>query len=396
MKPSEIQPRGVVSAGLALLAVTAPAGKAVAQDASKPVAFVGVNVVSMARRGADRNQTVIVRDGRIAEIGLATMVPIPAGAVRVDGREKFLMPGLAEMHGHIPPPTTAAEVTEAYLALYVLRGVTTVRTMFGYPNQFKLRDRIRKGDILGPTIYTASPAYLGDRVEGPEHARQLVQEHKKAGYDLLKIHEGLSPEEYEAIVQTAKAARIKYAGHVPNDVGVRRAIVAGQDIDHLDGYYDEAGDDDATIAEIAKASQQAGISLAPTLDLWKRILLVEPVDDLRSRGEMRYVPRATLDNWVERKVGYNGRVADPEAGRREIAARNRTLKALYDAGARILLGSDAPQIFSVPGFSLEHEMPAMVEAGIPNIWCAPGRDAERRRVLRFGRGVRLGGGGPAC
>ncbi len=172
--------------------------------AQAPVVFENVTVVPMDRDRVIERQTVVVRDGRIAEIGPAGKVRAPAGATRIEGRGKYLMPGLAEMHGHLPGPQTPPEVTENILFLYVANGVTTVRGMQGHPSQLELRRRVAEGSLLGPALYLAGPALSGQSAPSVEAAQRMVREQKAAGYDLLKIQEGLSREVYDAIVAAAK------------------------------------------------------------------------------------------------------------------------------------------------------------------------------------------------
>jgi len=134
----------------------AQSGKEPSAPKTAVAAFVNVNVIPMDRERVIENQTVIVRDGRIAEIGPANKIKVPDGATRIDGAGKYLMPGLAEMHGHIPPPNAPKEYTEAVLFLYVANGITTVRGMLGAPNQLELRDRANRGEIVSPALQTAT------------------------------------------------------------------------------------------------------------------------------------------------------------------------------------------------------------------------------------------------
>ena len=108
-------------------------------------AFVGVTVVPMDTERTVADQTVVITDGRIAAMGPSDDTPVPAGAREIEGTGLYLMPGLAEMHGHLPNPNTPAEVTENVLFLYVANGVTTVRGMQGHPAQLELRERVRQG-----------------------------------------------------------------------------------------------------------------------------------------------------------------------------------------------------------------------------------------------------------
>jgi len=358
------------------------------------VAFENVNVVPMDRERVVEWQTVVVRHGRIVEMGPAARVKVPAGAVRVDGRGKYLMPGLAEMHGHLPTPQTPAEVTENILFLYVANGVTTVRGMLGHPGQLDLRKRTADGSLLGPTLYLAGPAFSSQSGASVEVARKMVREQKDAGYDLLKIQEGLKPEVYDAIVATAREVGIKFGGHVPNDVGVERAIAARQStIDHLDNYLDalEADNsplkgadpekrvrelvfhlDERKMPELARKTREAGVWNVPTMKLWETFFNDQNGEAMRaSMLEVKYLPRAMVDGWVKQKdsrlptalatiLGFETR---GKVGERVIETRLKMLRALRDARCKFLLGTDSPQVFSVPGFSIHREMPIWVQAG---------------------------------
>jgi imidazolonepropionase-like amidohydrolase len=349
-----------------LIFAQAPKGE---QERKTPVvAFINVNVAPMDRERMIENQTVIIRDGRIAEIGPAAKVKIPDGAQRIDGRGKYLMPGLAEMHGHLPHPNQGEAVANSFLTLFVANGVTTVRGMFGFPNHPALRARIAKGEVFGPRLYAASPALSGQSAQSPEQGEQLVRQYKQDGFDLLKVHEGLSVAAYDRIVAVANEVGIRLGGHIPNDVGIERALKAKQSsIEHIDGYL-EAVDldklDDARIKQLAEMSRDSGIWVTPTMALWQTIYGGATAEALRQqRAEVKYMPPQALNQWTQQRANQLANIP-AETGRRVIGFRDRMLKALSDAGAKILLGSDAPQLFSVPGFSLQREMEAMAQAGL--------------------------------
>jgi imidazolonepropionase-like amidohydrolase len=341
---------------------------------SAAVAFTDVAVVPMDRERVLEGQTVLVRSGRIEAVGPAGAVRVPPGATRVDGRGKFLMPGIAEMHAHVPGEQNPQAVD--IMALYVLTGATTIRGMNGTPFQFELRRRINAGEILGPTLFAVAPPFSGGSIDTPENERRKVREYKAAGYDVLKIYPGIPRETYDAIVTTAREVGIPYAGHVPPEVGLRHAIASRQSVEHLDGYVEASRGDAAAIAELARATREAGIWNAPTMDVWKTILGTRSTDELRRRPELRYLRPEVTDAWVKQTAQFargNGsfwRTALEQVGMRQspaeiVVLRDRILQALHRAGARLILGADSPQVFSVPGFSLAHEMRAMVEAGVP-------------------------------
>ena len=168
---------------------------AATQSVPAAVAFTNVTVVPMDSERVLRNQTVLVEQGRIRVIGSASEVRVPADATTVDGSGKYLMPGLAEMHGHMP----GGSVEEMVMFLYVANGVTTVRGMLGQDGHMELRRKANAGEIVAPTLYMAGPSFSGGSVSSPEQAARRVRTQKEQGWDLLKIHPGLTVPEYDAL-----------------------------------------------------------------------------------------------------------------------------------------------------------------------------------------------------
>ena len=341
------------------------------QGPQTAVAFTSVHVVPMDSDRVLRDQTVVVRGDRIVSIGPAASASVPPEATRVDGRGKYLMPGLAEMHGHVPPPNAPALYTEDVLFLYLASGITTVRGMLGAEGQLELRRRTSRGELLGPTLYLAGPSFNGNSVNSPERAVQMVREQRAAGWDLLKIHPGLTLAEYDAMASTAAQEGLRFGGHVPAEVGLMHAIAMGQEtFDHLDGYVEYAGGDDARIDSArldsaVRATREAGAWVVPTMALWEVLYVALPLDSLLAYPELRYASAQQVQQWTS---AYDQRRNAPqfnaELARRIIAARQQVLAALHRGGAGILMGTDAPQQFSVPGFSLHREFPRMRAAGM--------------------------------
>ncbi len=380
-------PRRLLAAAATAAAVATTALPAAAQSASGPVrypsapavpaldtattAFVNVSVLPMDRERVLRDQTVLVRAGRITAVGAANGVTVPAGARRVDGRGKFLMPGFAEMHGHVP--AQAGPVSERVLALYILGGVTTVRGMQGHANQLQFRERIRRGELLGPTLVLSGPAISGGNTPTPTAGAQKVRDQKAAGFDLLKIHEGLSRETYDSIAAVARQLGMPYGGHIPDAVGVRGALELRQGtVDHMDNYAEAldsasypGADDAAKIAGMVAATKAAGAAIVPTMPLWEVLWGARDIDSLAARPENRYMPAQTVEQWRTQATNLKQQRSG-EGTRRYIARRMALLRAMRDGGVPILFGTDAPQIFSVPGFSVRREIETMKQAGLTN------------------------------
>lgn len=375
----------VALAGLCALAPPAPTDPPVRSDSV--TAFVDVSVIPMDRERTLPGQTVVVRGDRIVEIGPVAQVKVPRGGVRVEGRGKFLIPGLAEMHAHIPGGQAADAEVERTLFMYVAGGLTTVRGMLGHPRHLELRARAARGELLSPTIYAAGPSLNGNSIPDPAAAARAAIEQKRAGYDLLKIHPGVGRVVFDTLAATAHRIGIPFAGHVPAEVGLPRALEARYaTIEHLDGYIEAmlrdgapvgAGQsaffglnlgehlDESKLPGLVEATRRAGVWNVPTQVLLENLALVGSSAELARRPEMRYVAPQTLAEWAQVKDKMLEETGStPESARRTIEMRRRLIKALHAAGAGLLLGSDAPQIYNVPGFSTHRELESLVAAGL--------------------------------
>jgi imidazolonepropionase-like amidohydrolase len=337
---------------------------------AETIVIRNVNVVTMTSPKVMEKQNVIVRDGKIESVS-TRLAKMPAGTKVVDGTGKYLMPGLAEMHGHVPPANAPNGATEDTLFLYVASGITTVRGMLGHPGQLELREKSKKGEIVAPNLYLAGPSFNGNSVNSPEEAIAKVRAQKKEGWDLLKVHPGLTRAEYDAMAKTAREVKIRFGGHVPEEVGLEHAIEMGQEtFDHIDGYAelleaDKGPVDEKKLAAIVKRSKDAGVWIVPTSALWEVLFNTIPLETLKAYPELKYVSANAVNQWSN---AYTQRLSQMprEAAQNIIANRTRILRALHQGGVRILMGTDAPQQFSVPGFSLHRELTRMRDAGMSN------------------------------
>lgn len=350
-------------------------------------AIIKVNVIPMNTDTLMQNQTVLIKEGKIAAVGPSDLVIIPEGAMVIDGSGKYLIPGLAEMHAHIPGDQNGMEIVEETLFLYLSNGITTIRGMLGQPFHLELKKQVANNEVLSPRIFTSGPSLNGRSVKTVEEAREKVIAYKEEGYDFLKMHPGIKLEVFNEIVKTANEVDIPFAGHVSNLVGIRRALEAKYgSIDHIDGYLEglvsESEGVDPTqngffgynftdlaneemLPELTKMTKDAGVWVVPTQSLMERWVGPTSPQELAEGEEMKYVSKRILDSWVKRKVEFQAEASyDPEKADRFNLVRRKIIKALHEEGVGILLGSDAPQIFNVPGFSIQHELYYMVESGL--------------------------------
>jgi imidazolonepropionase-like amidohydrolase len=363
---------------LALMLASVAAGPYSAQDPA--VAFVNVNVIPMDRETVLADQTVVVSGGKIASIGPAAKAQVPAGATKVDATGKYLMPALAEMHAHVPGGQAPDAVVERVIFLYAANGIGTIRSMLGHPRHIPLRERLAKGELFGPRMWSSGPSFNGNSVTSPAVATQMVKDQKAAGYDFLKIHPGVSRESFDAMDATADSLGVTYSGHVPLDVGLHRALEAKYaTIDHLDGYVEALVPpgspasqtfglnltgvvDESKIPDLVAKTKAAGVAQVPTEILLENWLGPQSAESMAAWPEMRYAQPGEVQKWTEAKKKYDQFPA--EARQKLLTIRRRLIKDLHAAGVTILLGSDGPQIWNVPGFSAHRELGTYVASGL--------------------------------
>lgn len=326
---------------------------------AETIAFVDVNVVPMDTERVLEHHTVLVRDGRIAAVGRAGKeVALPDDAVRIDGRGRYLMPGLADMHAH--------NWYESEHLLFLANGVTTIRNMWGTSMQQVWRKEIEAGGRLGPTLHTSGPILDGTPAVWPQStivttvdaAKKAVQRIKAEGYPSLKVYDSLRRDVYGALVAEARAQGLRVVGHVPRAVGLEGVLAAKQDsIEHLEGYLDLAPDQRRSYAQ---KTAKLGVWNCVTLVVyWSHLRW----DDLPRRPEMRYVPVPLRDTWkAMTKRRPDGKHLERLRRLRE-ASRAMT-KALKEAGARLLLGTDCATPYIFAGWSVHRELELLVEAGL--------------------------------
>jgi hypothetical protein len=145
-------------------------GQTSIDNSSREIVFQSVNVIPMDRERVVANQTVVVKNGLITAMGEVGKIKFGANALIIDGKGKYLMPGLAEMHAHVPPVDDIEPMKEV-LQLFAVNGVTIIRGMLGHPRHLELRDKIQSGEILGPRFYTAGPSFNGNSVKNTRSRR---------------------------------------------------------------------------------------------------------------------------------------------------------------------------------------------------------------------------------
>lgn len=348
-----------------------------------------IHILTLNNEEVMENQAIYVKDGKIADI--YPMFGIPSGlksVIQINGNGAFAYPGLAEMHSHIPITETGDfSYVQDVMWLYLANGILNVRGMIGHASHLELKSKIDKGEIIGPRIFAAGQSLNGTSVESPEMGQKMVREQQMAGFDHLKLHPGLDMPRFLAIANTAKEVNIKVGGHVSLDVGLENSLKNGyRSVEHMDGYIEALIDDKSRLdpqlagpfsmllvkeADMTKLPALVQLTLerkawiAPTLTLFERFFGYIPADEFRLEEDMKYMAGIQVQQWVnQKKLLENQGVLKEENVRPYLEFRQKLLKTLYDAGVPILLSSDSPQVFNVPGFSVHNEIKSMHESGV--------------------------------
>jgi len=368
----------------AALVLLARVDSARAQDA---IAITRVSVIDGRDSTPRPGQTVIIRGNRIVTVGPSRTTRVPAGARVVDGRGKFLIPGLWDMHVH-----TAVVGGREVLSLYVANGVTGVRDMAGdWTTLTSWRDDIARGRLVGPRIMASGPYLEGGDIpiphllaRTPDEGRAGVDSLVRLGVDFIKVHGQIRPETYYAIARRARERGIPFTGHVSQSIGARNASDSGQrSIEHLLGIPAPCTPAES-IALRPRFPVQAALGRCSSRDLaplyaafvrnqtWVTPTFAGayeiaswPLRALPGDSLAHYLPDS-LRRFVEAMFPMPDSVprgAD-SVGRAMFAKRLAQVATMHRAGVSILTGTDAPLRNSPPGFGLHEELVLLARGGL--------------------------------
>ncbi len=354
------------------------------QKQGKPqpaIAIKDVNIIAMTSMGQiQRNATVLIEKGRIVSIN----GKVPNGVKVVNGKGKWLIPGLIDMHVHIPTdgnfnttyPTRAAAIftsTQDVMTPFIANGVTTVFQLNAEAGNFGQRNEILRGDVIGPRMAIAELIDGGSSVgtsNTPADGRQAVRIAKSKGYDFVKVYSGLNVETFKAVLDEAHKQRMKVVGHIPDAFRDKIEEALTPDLGmvaHAEEYAKQTKDfSDADAQRFARLAKTNNVWLSPTLIVMKRIAeQSRTLDSIRNLSSLQYVHPLIQSKWLTANKYNKGtgpeRAADMD---RIVDFNNRLVKAFKAAGVPIVAGTDAGTSGVISGFSLVDEIELLVKAGL--------------------------------
>ncbi|HLJ26404.1 MAG TPA: amidohydrolase family protein [Candidatus Angelobacter sp.] len=387
---------------LTIFCVFFPAARAHAQlpAGQPPLAITHVNIIDATGSPAQHDMTAVIQGNRILRVGKANRVKLPKNARLLDASDKFLVPGLWDMHVHTIFGDWIPGGKEVSLPLFVANGITGIRDMGGeLDTLLQWRSEISAGTLVGPRMVIAGPMLDGPKsrfpssvsIATPEEGRKVVDDLKTRGVDFIKVQSFIPRDPYFAVVEESKKQGLTLVGHVPDAIRASEASDAGQkSIEHLTGIFEacsSAQNEDKYLSGEAKRLPKTyldtydqtrcdkliarmahnGTWLVPTL-VWERGQWL--IDDIDYSHDplLEYAPASwQKKSWPSFTKGILAELdTDPVAYRRQFVQKEfEIVGAMHKAGVRLLAGTDtAAAVDVLPGFSLHTELEYFVQAGL--------------------------------
>ncbi|MFJ8960396.1 amidohydrolase family protein [Lentzea sp. NPDC102401] len=352
--------------------------------------------------GVRSKATIVLADNEVLAVGSCDL-PLPRGSTVLDLAGKFVIPGLWDMHVH------GAYMDRITLPLCLANGVTGIREMWGFPPIYELRERIERGEVLGPRLIVGSTIIDGPNstlpgaliVSTPDEGRQAVRDAKAQGADFVKVYSFLDRATLAAIADECSKQAITFAGHCSNHVALGDASDLGQrTFEHMYGLplatstretqlrqaiadlpLDPANPfawfrqvleferqaalshSRSKAAQLAKRLQRNNSALVPTMVTMR--VLASPADRFANDQRLKYMPAFYRDFWRDGLKNW-APVTEQEIRQQTEFLRRRMdqVAEMHAHGVEVLAGTDAGNPYTFPGFSLHDELELLVEAGL--------------------------------
>lgn len=346
-----------------------------------------VNVIPMYEEIILKNQDVVIVNDKIVSVHSSGSKKIDLEVdLRIDGTGKYLIPGLSEMHYHWRNNDRNIETD---FKLLIANGITTARNMAEYDGQdhVMVRNKIHKGQLLGPNYYTTGPYLQADKLQTIEEAIKVIKQHKDKGYDFIKIGDGdgISKEVYLKVLEEASKYKLEVIGHAQHNLPLEYSLRM-KSIEHVEEFiyvfntpdnYKYLNNDKAFLNKKAKQIKASGVYIAPTLVIFE--MITQYLDEakfskLKANIQAKYLPTKDSIYWLSDENHYR---ADFAGGKDNVGLGMDPLdffysyykwmktftKILSDHDVPLLSGSDTFGMV-IPGFSLHKEFEFLQEVGL--------------------------------
>jgi len=379
-----------------------------------PLAITNVTVIDAVQAQRLRARTVLIDDGRITAVGAAAAIALPHDAVRIDGRGKFLVPGLVDMHVHLFNNASHRPPNDWTFPLFVANGVTGVREMAARPEQIAQvrhwNDDVDSGALVAPRVLAAGVPVNG---ASATDVRASVREAAEQGADFIKVFSEVPAPQWHAILDEARQRRIPVDGHVPATVTLIDAARAGQrTAEHLMQAYEACSSvEDKVIALRVGLAGDAAVELrdqqerevlekfdrstclkkaqvvAQTRQAEVPTLVLSRFETVPAGSDFSTDPRWSLLR-ADEQVRWQRILGQRSADDAELAAQRWKVscditRIMNSAGIALLAGTDTPMPLNYPGYSLHDELELLVACGLSTAQALQAATTRPARLLNL-------------
>lgn len=339
------------------------------------------------------DQTIVILGGTIVRVTAADDVQdLPADAIRIDGQGKFALPGLIDAHVHVVHVLDFAHVTgDEVLPLYLAAGVTSVRSTGDEIVAATLVARYAAAHPeFCPRVFTCSPLLdadppihrdVGRAVTDPAKVPALFDDLEQWDITTVKIYAGTARPVGRAIIEESHRRKLFVTAHLGR-YSAQDAVADGVDgLEHIwsvfnyvipsdmvaqPGHRGQLDLDNPLCESLVAELAQRKVYVDPTLAVFRNMILLPDVPEVRDHPDNALVPQRLRDFWPV----YLRQTGCPQGGslenrRNEFRKFQELTGKLYRAGVPLLVGTDSPEPQVTPGFSLHQELEMLVESGLP-------------------------------
>ena len=335
-----------------------------------------INIISMKSNKVDRKKCVLIKDGKIIKIGRFDQMSNSSSARIINGEGKYLMPGLADMHVHLPQK----EEVDQLLQMSVAAGITHVRVMNNKYPQVNLKNDLNVANHIAPNMHYSHLIKRSLKSATIAQIDSIIVNVKEQGLDFIKLFSVANETVYDNLMASANKNNMIVCGHYPRYVkdekwkflGIEKVLKSGlRSIEHVGGY--QSVQDEAQLLAAVKLTKKLGIYNCPTFDWAVMKYNIQYPDAVKSRLTYRALPKKITANWASE---YSESIKDAGGEEKVLATRakrlpnfekkKKVLKLLYENDCLLLVGSDGGGPYQADGFNLWEEMKNWSDLGIDN------------------------------
>jgi hypothetical protein len=389
----------LLTAAVVMAAVFSAGVGSAATQAS--VAITNVSVFDTVKEQMLPGQSVIIEGDRIQAVGPS--VPIPQGSLVINGEGQFLIPGLIDAHVHLVHLTDRTHVAgEEFLPLFLGAGITSVRsTGDAVDGEQRICRHVDQHPEVCPRVFMASPLIDGDppfhkdvglAVTKADQVAKLAEDMQQAGVTTIKMYVGTSRDIGRLVIQEGHRRGLVVTAHLGR-YAAQDAVADGIDcLEHIWGVIDfivPRGQTRANVdlnnpraLQLIAAIKEHHVAIDPTLVVFRDMVILGDQSEYIEHPDNAKVPERMREGWQHLSKERNFDFATVDARRQEFRKYEELTGILYRAGITLLAGTDAPEPFVCPGFSLHQELELLVESGLPPAAALKCATINNARILK--------------